>query len=186
MTNQSMMTISVSDNIKGNWGWMLALGILFVVGGVLAMLAPFIASVAVASIVAVVFVILGIAQIVQAWRVRSWSGFLWQLVVGIIILIGGLAMYVNPIVAAAGLTLLVGAMFLAKGIFQLALGFRLRPMDGWGWIAISGAIAVVVSLMILFRFPDSTLYTLGILAGVSLLFTGWSYVMIALAARRLM
>jgi uncharacterized membrane protein HdeD (DUF308 family) len=186
MTNQSMMTISVSDHIKSNWGWMMALGIFFIVGGALAILTPFVATVAVAAIIAVVFIILGIAQIIQAWRVRSWSGFLWQLIVGIVILVGGIAMYVNPIVAAAGLTLLVGAMFLAKGIVEIVLSFRLRPMDGWGWIAISGVLAALIGLLILFHFPDSKLVTLGIMAGVSLLFTGWSYVMIALAARRLL
>lgn len=185
MSNSSMMTINVSDHIRAAWGWMLALGIIFIVGGVFAILAPFIASLAVATIVAVVFVILGIAQIVQAWRTRSWGGFLWQLIIGVIILVGGIAMYLNPVNAAALLTLFAGAMFLAKGIFQLVLGFRVRPMDGWGWIVLSGVIAALVGLMILFRWPSSTIYTLGILAGISLLITGWSYVMIAMAGRRL-
>jgi uncharacterized membrane protein HdeD (DUF308 family) len=185
MSNSSMMSISASDHMRSNWGWMLALGILFIVGGFFAFVSPFFASVAVAATVAIVFIILGAAQIFQAWGVRSWGGFFWQLLVGIIILVGGIAMYINPIVAAAGLTLVVGAMFIAKGVFQLLLGFRLRPMDGWGWIAISGVLALIVGLMIVFQFPASTLYALGILAGISLAFTGWSYVMIALAGRRL-
>ena len=76
-------------------------------------------------------------------------------------------------------------MFIAKGVFQLVLGFRLRPHDGWGWIVTSGVIAILVGLMIWVQWPMSTAYALGTLAGISLAFTGWSYVMIALAARRI-
>jgi uncharacterized membrane protein HdeD (DUF308 family) len=185
MTDRAMTPMSLSDSVRHNWGWMLALGILFIVAGVLAFVAPFIAGLVVTTIVGVVIFIAGIAQIIQAWRMRSWGGFLWQLIIGIVLLLGGIAIYVNPVVGALTLTLFVAAMFIAKGVFQLVLGFRLRPHDGWGWIVTSGVIAVLVGLMIWVQWPMSTAYALGTLAGISLAFTGWSYVMIALAARRI-
>lgn len=184
MTDRTMTPMSLSDSVRAHWGWMLALGILFIIGGFFAFISPFIASLVVTTIVAVVLVIAGIAQIIQAWRMRSWGGFLWQLVVGIVLLIGGIAIYLNPVAGTAALTLFAAAMFLAKGVFQLVLGFRLRPHDGWGWIVASGVIAVIVGLLIYIQWPLSTLYALGTLAGISLAFTGWSYVAIALAARR--
>ena len=76
-------------------------------------------------------------------------------------------------------------MFVAKGVFQIVLGFRLRPHDGWGWIVASGIVALLVGVLIWAQWPMSSLYALGTLAGISLAFTGWSYVWIALAARRL-
>jgi uncharacterized membrane protein HdeD (DUF308 family) len=72
-----------------------------------------------------------------------------------------------------------------KGIFQIILGFRLRPHDGWGWIVASGVIALIVGILIYIQWPMSSGYAIGTLAGISLAFTGWSYVAIALAARRL-
>jgi uncharacterized membrane protein HdeD (DUF308 family) len=99
-------------------------------------------------------------------------------------LLGGLAIYFQPLVGTLALTLVVAAVFIAKGVAQIFLSIRIRPHPGWGWIIAAGIIAVAVGLMILFRWPDSSLYTLGILAGASLIFTGWSNIMMAFLARR--
>ena len=186
MTDRSMMSISVSDHMRAAWGWMLALGILFIVGGFFAFVSPFLASLVVTTIVAFVLIVTGIAQIFQAWQMKSWGGFLWQLIIGIVLLIGGIAIYANPVAGTLTLTLFAAVMFLAKGILQIILGFQLRPHDGWSWILVSGIIAVIVGILIYVQWPMSSLYALGTLAGISLAFTGWSYVAIALAARRML
>ena len=186
MTDRMTMTpMSLSDSVRANWGWLLALGILFIVAGVFAFASPFLASLVVTTIVAFVIVISGVAQVFQAWRMKSWVGFLWQLAIGIILIVGGIAIYANPVAGTVTLTLLAAAMFIAKGVFQIVLGFRLRPHDGWGWIVASGIVALLVGVLIWAQWPMSSLYALGTLAGISLAFTGWSYVWIALAARRL-
>jgi uncharacterized membrane protein HdeD (DUF308 family) len=177
--------MGLGDTIRKQWGWLLALGILFIVGGVFAFISPFLAGLVVTIVVAVVVFITGIAQIIQAWRMKSWAGFLWQLVIGVVLVIGGIAIYFNPVVGTLTLTLFAAAMFIAKGVFQLVLGFRLRPHAGWGWIVASGVIAIIVGLLIYIQWPMSAAYALGTLAGISLTFTGWSYIALALAARRL-
>ena len=185
MTNAMMTPMSLSESVRANWGWMLALGILFIVGGVFAFATPFLAGIVVATIVGVIIALTGIAQIIQAWRMQSWGGFAWQLIIGVVLLVGGVSIYLNPVSGLITLTLLAAVMFVVKGIFQLVLGFRLRPHDGWGWIVASGVIAVIVGVLIYIQWPMSSGYALGTLAGISLAFTGWSYVAIALAARRL-
>lgn len=176
---------SFSTTVREKWGWFLLLGIVFVVGGVFAIAMPLISSVTVAIFIAVVLVVAGIFQIVQAFSVQGWGGFLWQLVVGIVMLIGGIAIYMMPITGAVFVTFIIAAVFLAKGIFQIALSFRVRPMDGWGWILAAGIIAFLAGLFILLQYPFSGLWVPGTLAGISLLFTGWSYIALALAARRI-
>jgi uncharacterized membrane protein HdeD (DUF308 family) len=185
MTNAMMTPMSLSDSVRANWGWMLALGILFIVGGVFAFAAPFLAGIVVATVVGVVIAIAGIAQIIHAWRMQSWGGFVWQLIIGIVLLVGGISIYLDPVSGVITLTLLAAVMFVVKGIFQIILGFRLRPHDGWGWIVASGVIALIVGVLIYIQWPMSAGYAIGTLAGISLAFTGWSYVAIALAARRL-
>ena len=184
MTEAMMTRPSITEVVRGNWVWFLVLGIVFIAGGVFAIAAPFIASLVVTVIIAIALIFSGAVQIVQAWRMRSWTGFLLQFLIGLVIFFGGIAIYWNPFVGALTLTLFVAALFVVKGAFQLMLGFRLRPHDGWGWIVASGAIAILVAVMIYLQWPFSALYALGTLAGISLIFTGWSYVMIALAARR--
>jgi uncharacterized membrane protein HdeD (DUF308 family) len=179
------MRLNAVENIRQHWGWFLALGIIFIIGGVVAIWQPFAASLVVASVLAIIFAWLGIMQIIQAFSVRSWGGFAWQLIIGIILLIGGIAMWINPVVSALSLTLLVGAVFVAKGVFQIILAFRMRPHAGWGWVLTAGILAIIVGVIILAQWPVSTVYALGYLAGISLIFSGWSYVMISLAAKRI-
>jgi uncharacterized membrane protein HdeD (DUF308 family) len=173
------------SGMRANWGWLLAIGIIFVIGGALAILAPSAASIAVTLVVAVVFVWIGIMQIIQSFSDKSWAGFAWQLIIGIIILLGGLAVYFNPLLGTLTLTLVVAAMFIAKGIFQLILGFRMRPHSGSGWIIAAGVLSIIVGILIWVQWPSAALWALGTLAGISLIFTGWSYIAMAIAVRRL-
>jgi len=185
MTDQVIRRPSIADSLRANWGWFLALGIVFIVGGAFAIAMPLIGGVAVTLVVGWSLIFVGTLQLVQAWRIRSSGAFIWQLIIGLIVLVGGLAMIVNPIVATVTLTLLLGVIFLAKGIVQLFLGLRLRPHEAWGWIVAAGGLAAIVGILILLSWPSSAGWALGTLAGISLIFSGWSYVMIALAARRL-
>lgn len=184
MSDQSLTAASMTEAVKAKWGWFLFAGIVFIIAGLFAFMAPFMASLVVTVIVAVGLVVVGVVQIFQAWSVQSWTGFIWQLVIGIVLLIGGLAVYFNPVASTFLLTLFVAAMFIAKGIFQIILGFRIKPNDAWGWIVAAGVIAIIVGVLIWMDYPLSGVYALGILAGISLIFTGWSYVAIALAAKR--
>src|SRR5262245_22486484 len=125
MTDHAMTPASISEAVRTSWGWFLALGIAFIIGGLCAFLAPFVATLIVTGVVAGVLVIIGVLTIIQAWSVKSWTGFLWELVIGLALLLGGIAIYVNPIAGAFALTVFVAASFLAKGIFQIMLGFRI-------------------------------------------------------------
>jgi len=184
MSNQAITPANITEIVRAKWGWFLVLGIVFIISGFFALIAPFQASVLVTVVVAIVLVISGVLQIFQAWSVQSWTGFLWQLVIGLILLVGGIAIYFNPIEYTYLLTLFAAAVFLAKGIFQIILGFRLKPQDAWGWIVSAGIVAMLVGVLIFMEYPFSGSFALGVLAGISLLFTGWSYIAIALAARQ--
>ena len=177
------MTLNSADNIRKHWGWFLALGIIFVIGGIFAIASPFVAGLAVTVVFAIVLVWLGIMQIVQAFSTKSWGGFIWQLIIGLVLLAGGASMWFRPVVGAVTLTILLAAVFLAKGIFQVILGFQMRPQRGWGWMLTAGILAIFVGLIIWASWPVSTAWAIGTLTGISLIFTGWSYIMISLAAR---
>ncbi len=183
MTNMDTTAGRIGE-IRQHTGWFIAIGVIFLIGGAFAIAMPLIATITVALVVGWALIFVGVLQLVHAWGVRTWGGVIWQLIIGIIILVGGIAMLSNPIVAAVTLTLLLGAIFVAKGVVQLILGFSFRPHAAWGWIVAAGALAIIVGVMILASWPSSASWVLGTLAGISLIFSGWSYIMIALAARR--
>lgn len=184
MSDVGAMRLNAVESIRNNWGWYLAIGIIFIVGGVFAIFAPAAASLAVTLVVAIVFIWVGIMQIIGAFSDRSWGGFIWQLLIGLIMVIGGLAVYFNPILGALTLTIVVAAMFIAKGVFQIVMAFQMRPHTSWAWMLVAGILAIAVGLMIWIGWPISGLWALGTLAGISLIFSGWSYVMMALLARQ--
>lgn len=183
MTNQGNPSSAITQSVRDNWVWFLILGIVLIIGGLFAIAAPLASSIAVALVLAIVLAVGGVVQIFQAFKVQSWSGFFWQLIVGLAALLGGIAVYAHPMVGTLALTLVVAIVFLVQGIFQLLLGLKLRPRDGWGWIIAAGVISLLAALMIFTRFPVSGTYVLGILAGISITFNGWSYIAIALAAK---
>jgi uncharacterized membrane protein HdeD (DUF308 family) len=176
---------SIAETMRSNWGWLLGLGIVFILAGLFAFAMPLASTLAVTIVVAIALIVAGIVQIIQAWRMRSWGDFAWQLLIGIVILVGGIGIYLNPVAGTLALTLIAGAAFIAKGVFQIVLGIRLRPMSNSWWIVAAGVIALLVGLMILSDWPFSAAYAPGVLAGISLAFTGWSYVALAFAARRM-
>lgn len=184
MTDASM-TLNAVEQIRRHSTWFIVLGIVFIVGGVFAIAMPFIAGLAVTVVFAVVLAWIGIMQIIQAWSVKSWGGFIWQLIIGLIMLIGGAAIWIDPILGALTLTIVVAAVFIAKGVFQIVMGLQMRPHTGWGWVLTAGILAILVGLIIWLSWPVSTAWALGTLAGISFIFSGWSYIMVAMAAKQL-
>ncbi len=173
----------IVEKIEENWGWFLVLGIVLLIGGMILIAAPLASSIAVTLLIAAVLFVGGLVQIYQAFKARGTSGFLWSLVIGIIAVIGGIVIYANPLAGTFALTLVIAAVFIAQGVSQLLLAFKVRPREGWFWVAIAGAVSVVAGIMIWFDLPFSAAWALGLIAGISVMFNGWSYIALALAAR---
>jgi uncharacterized membrane protein HdeD (DUF308 family) len=172
------------DSLREHWGWLLALGIVFVLGGITSLLSPVMTTYVLTVFIAAGLLVSGAVQIFQAFRMRDWSGFFMALAVGILLFIAGLAIWLQPLISALALTLIVAAVFLAKGVAQIMIAFRLRHYPVWGWILASGIISLLVGLIIALGWPVSGLIALGIMVGISLLTTGWGYVMLAFAVRK--
>ncbi len=174
------------DVMTASAGWFVAFGILFIVGGILAIAAPIFASVFVAIMVGVSLAVAGAFQAFHAFQVKEWGTFLWQFLVGAIVLVGGGLIAFNPIAGAITLTWVFAVVWIAKGIMQIMFAWRIRPMPAWAWIFGAGVVAIVVGVLVLVKWPNSGLLVPGTLLGISLLFTGWSYLLLGFAGRRAM
>jgi uncharacterized membrane protein HdeD (DUF308 family) len=175
---------SITQSVRAKWGWFLLLGIILVLGGALAILLPVASTLATSLFLGAILFVSGVFQVIHAFQVKTWGGFFWDLIVGLVQVGGGVLVYLNPFAGAVTLTLLIAAVFIAQGLTQLMLAFKVRPHDGWGWLLASGLIALAVAVMLMMKFPAASITAPGVLAGVSILFSGISYIMIALAARR--
>lgn len=183
MSDASRVIEDMQAKIRENWGWFLALGIALMIGGIILIAAPLATSIAVTLLIAAVLFIGGLVQIYNAFKTQGTSSFLWNLVTGLIAVIGGIVIYVNPLAGTFALTLVIAAIFAAQGISQILLAFKLRPHEGWVWVLIAGLVALAAGVMIWMDLPGSAAWALGLIAGISVLVNGWSYIAIALAAR---
>ena len=171
------------ETLSRNWGWLLALGILMIILGVFAIAAPYGATLAVQFALGWVLVIGGVAEGIHAFMARGWGGFLLELLSAILYVVVGVLLLTNPVGGALALTIVLAVFLIVEGIFKIIMAMRVRDHRGWGWLLASGILSVILGALIWAEWPYSGLWVIGLLVGIQLLFTGWSLVMLALAAR---
>ena len=168
--------------LRKEWWWFLLLGLLLIVSGTIAISYAFLASVAVITLFGFLLVLGGIAQLVAAFWIGRWSGFAIAMLAGVLyIVVGGLTV-ARPVEGLEALTLLIGAFLLIGGIFRSVAAMTLR-LHHWGWLLLNGLITVLLGLMILADWPESSLWVIGLFVGIDMLFNGWAWVMLSLGLR---
>ena len=175
----------VSESFSRTWKWMAALAAISIIGGVLALLNPFGATIFAVTLAGWIFLIQGAVQVVHSFRIRDWSGFMWSLGLGVLSLIVGVVLVADPLAGSVSLTLLVAILFLVTGIAKAMFAFSLRPVGGWAWVLLSGLVSVLLGVMILANFPAAAATILGLLLGVELLSNGVLFMFVALGLRKL-
>ena len=144
------------------WGSFLALGAILVVLGTLALGSAFWTTFASVLLFGAVLAGAGIAQVVHAFWAPEWRGFFGQLLVGILgIVVGGL-MIMNPLLGALSLTLLLATLFIASGLFRIATSF-FGKVEHWGWLLFNGIVTLALGLFVLAQWPAGSLLDSGII-----------------------
>ena len=177
------MAEKMLQGVAENWGWFMALGIALIILGTVAIVSPYIATVAAGLFFGWLLLIGGVVQIVHAFFTKTWGGFFLDLLIGILYAVGGFLMVTNLLAGIVTLTLLLIAVFIANGILEIIMAFQLRPAKGWGWVLTGGIVSILVGLMIWAKLPSSAVWAIGLLVGIRMIFSGWSFVALALAGK---
>jgi uncharacterized membrane protein HdeD (DUF308 family) len=170
------------QTIRRNWGWLVGLGIVLVLVGVLAISYPAVATIKTLQVFGVLLVISGAVEIVSGLWARCWGGFFAHLLCGLLALFVGVVLLDRPDFAAAVYTILLAVFFVASGLFRAVTSASLR-FSGWGWGVLSGIVTFLLGVLIWKQLPDAAYWVIGLFVGIDLLFNGWSWVMLGLAAR---
>ncbi len=170
--------------VRERWGWFMALGILLIVLGMIAIGGPLASGIAVSLLVGWLLVISGVAHGIHAFKATGWRGGLVQFLCGLLYLGVGVMMITRPIAGLLALTFTVLAYFIVSGIFKIILAIRVEELPQRGWVTVSGILSLVLAIYIGSQFPSSALWVIGMLFGIEMMFSGWAFVMIAMAARR--
>ena len=179
MTSDSTMT----QTIRKATGWGIAVGILLIILGFLAIVMPLAATLAASLMFGWLFIVAGIAQIVFAFQSRHERYFIWKLLLGFVYILAGIFVLSSPIITALTLTLIMGVSIFIESVIQVIGAFQMKPERGWGWILFSGMMGIVLAIFIGSQWPSSALWFIGIWLGVNFLSDGLGLVMKSSAVR---
>lgn len=170
------------QEIRNNWGWFLALGVLLVVLGAAVISSSYYATVFSMILLGAFLIAGGVIQFIQAFMARKWSGLLLSVALGVLYLIIGFFCLRQPAAAAISITLLIAAFCFIAGLFRMLAALLIR-FDQWGWVFFNGLITFILGAMIYSGWPLSGLWVIGLFIGIDMILSGWSWIVLALTAR---
>ena len=166
-------------------GWYLAAAVLFILLGIFAIIHPAVAGLGVTVLVGWLLVFGGVGHMVAAFRRGGGKQAIYQVVIAIVYLLGGLYFLTHVIMATGTLTLLLAGIILAEGVLEVISYMRLRSAGASRWLLLNGVVTLVLGGLIWLHWPSSTVWAIGTLVGVNLLMTGITRLMFGLAVRKL-
>jgi len=170
--------------LRAKSGWIVALGVVYVIAGLIALGSVVFATVVTVFVVGVMMLLAGVAEVISAFQIKSWGKFLLWVLLGVLYIVAGFATFENPLLAAALLTLLLGFALIASGVMRIVLAFSMKQEMPWVWVAVSGVITLLLGLIILAHWPVSGLYILGLFLGIDLIIAGLGWIGIGLGLKR--
>jgi len=175
----------LSGALRRHWVWFLSEGIVLVILGTLALMAPVIASVAATVFFGWILLLSGIVGLVATLRARTAPGFAWSLLSALVAIVAGILLLGWPLPGAFSLTAVLIAFLLVEGGVSImyALEHRNALSGRWGWMLASGILDVVLGVLLFVGLPGTALWALGLLVGINMLFGGWALILMALHAR---
>jgi uncharacterized membrane protein HdeD (DUF308 family) len=176
---------ALAQSIREHWVLFLIEGIVLVVLGVLAIIIPPIATIAVTIFLGWLFLISGLFCLPTMFGARHPPGFWWSLLSAVVAIAAGVVLLGWPVPGAVSLTLLLIVFFIIEGVLSImyALEHKKELSGRWGWMLVSGIIDLILAAIILAGLPGTAAWALGLLVGINMLFGGTALIAMAMHAR---
>ena len=171
------------ERLRGKWAAITAFGVLLVILGFAALFFSLIATIVTVTLNGVLFLIAGAAEVGIGMHSRTWGRFFLWVIGGLLYIAIGLLCIVNPILASVALTLVLGAALIAAGLVRAFLAFQLPADQPRALVFVAAAVTILLGLIIVSHWPLDSIYVLGTLLGVDLLFHGVGWVSFGVGLR---
>ncbi|WP_431202155.1 HdeD family acid-resistance protein [Bradyrhizobium betae] len=170
--------------LRAKWGWIVALGVVYLIAGFVALGSVVMATAASVIVVGAMMIVAGAAEIIGAFQMKSWGKFLIWALLGVLYVVAGFLTFENPLFAAVLLTFFLGASLIASGAVRLFLAFSMKRESPWVWVALSGAITLLLGLLIVARWPVNSVYILGLFLGIDLIMAGAGWISLGFSLKQ--
>ena len=161
------------------WAVPMVIGILLIAGGVFALCAVVLTSVVSVVFFGVLLLMVGILEIVSAFRVGRSGPFVAYFLAGLLSLVVGALFLWRPLASLASLTLLIAGYLFAAGLFR-GITAIVDRYPRWGWDLGYALVALALGFIIVAEWPFSSFWVLGtvvaaeiIARGIALVAASW-------------
>ena len=150
--------------------WSIGIGILLIIIGLAGIFLPSLIALQAIYLTAFLFIVGGTFWLVHAARysVGYWSDWLKP----VLLLISGLLLLLYPAGGLAAIGLLLAFYLLLDAFGSFTMAMALRPFPGWKWMTFNGAVSLLLALLFLIDWPQSSIYLIGLFISISLLLDG--------------
>jgi uncharacterized membrane protein HdeD (DUF308 family) len=181
------LTSSVASSLHAHWRLFLTEGIILLILGILSIVIPPIATIAVEVLVGWLLLMSGIVGLIATLRMRSAPGFWWSLISAVLGIVAGVVLLRWPLSGALSLTLILTVFLVIEGLVSILYAFEhKRELTGrWGAMLFSGLVDLLLAGIIFSGFPGTAAWAIGLLVGVNLVFGGSALIAMALHARKM-
>ncbi len=174
---------TVFGEARQNWGWLLGLGVIFVILGIIGLGMTFAVTMASVMMFGVLLLVGAGAQFADAAKCKGWKGIVSHVLIAFLYLVAGIGAIFDPLGASSMLTLMLAGALIFIGLARGLMAFQMRSVGNWFWPFLGGVISIVLGVVILAHWPVSGLWIIGLLVSVELIVNGWSYIFVSFAAK---
>jgi uncharacterized membrane protein HdeD (DUF308 family) len=167
------------------WGLPTGLGLVLTLFGVIAIAVPLLATLEISWLLAVLFVVSGIIQLIHTFRFDPMRSRVGRFLLAALSIVAGVLILGNPISGAFAITLVMAFYFLVASVGRAALAFELRKSTrSKGWMIASSIISLFFGIYLIATLSTSSLVIPGLFLGVDLIFYGVTLVTLGVGLKK--
>ena len=130
-----MASANINDEVFGelkkHWAWMLSLGIVMLILGVIGLGMTVLFNEIVVMYFGFLLLFGSGVQLMQAFRAEAWKGRVWHVLIALVYIVGGIIAVTEPVIAGMTLALLIAWTLIVIGMLRLFMALQMRGANGW-------------------------------------------------------
>ena len=167
-----MPSPSLIQEVKNRSGWSIFMGVLSAALGLFLIAYPLATATITTVVLGWTLIFVSIAQFVFALHSQTPGNFFLKVLAGGLYGITGIALAFAPMAGVEALTVLLGTLLLIQAGLATVTAFQIRPLDGWGWYLFDAIVSLALGMLIIVKWPSSSVWAIGTLVGDAVLMGG--------------
>jgi uncharacterized membrane protein HdeD (DUF308 family) len=166
------MREAMRETVKRYSTWYLLEGVLLLIAGIVALVWPHVASVALVFVLGWILIVSGVLQGIGLIGAKDVPHFWLQLISAVLAILIGILLLRNPDAGLLIMTVLLIVFFFVEGVSKVIFALNIRPFDGWLWVLLSGVVGILLGAYLWANMPVASEWVLGVLLGIQLIAEG--------------